>query len=147
MGVSRSLIPALFLTCCAASSTAQSPAPPKIRFSTPPLKDQIPTPTYRLHSSSELQFLQGGAAPEQLQTSPNFKVPRLLDQPAPNRSMSLMTSHVGNPVNLNQRCYTLRQYQFEQVDPKSDVTRLKDYTACQPAGKIRLRGATVTPSH
>lgn len=146
MRFSRLLIPAQFIIFCAASSIAQAPASPQNRPSAP-LKDQIPTPTYRLHSSSELQFLQGGAAPEQLQTSPNFKVPRLLDQPAPNRSMSPMTSRLGNPANLNQRCYTLRQYQFEQVDPKSDVTRLKDYTACQPAGKIRLRGATVTPSH
>ena len=146
MRFSRLLIPAQFIIFCAASSIAQSPASSQNRSSAP-LKDQIPTPTYRLHSSSELQFLQGGGPPEADQHSFKFRAPRLLDGSPTLRSGTALTSTLGDPVNLNQRCYTLRQYQFEQVDPKSDVTRLKDYTACQPAGKIRLRGATVAPSH
>ena len=40
-----------------------------------------------------------------------------------------------------QRCYTVREYQFSQADSGSDVTTFKDYTACQPASGVRLKGA------
>jgi hypothetical protein len=42
-----------------------------------------------------------------------------------------------------QRCYTVREYQFSQADSGSDVTTFKDYTACQPASGVRLKGATL----
>ena len=42
-----------------------------------------------------------------------------------------------------QRCYTVREYQFSQADSGSDVTTFKDYTACQPARGVRLKGATL----
>ena len=83
----------------------------------PPQLPKGKVPIYRLHNNAQVTFLKP-------------------DSP-----------EVAGAVANSQRCYTLRQYQFEQVDPKSDVTRLKDYTACQPAGTIRLRGATVAPSH
>jgi hypothetical protein len=42
-----------------------------------------------------------------------------------------------------QRCYTVREYQFSQADSGSDVTTFKDYTACEPASGVRLKGATL----
>jgi hypothetical protein len=53
---------------------------------------------------------------------------------------------VANAPVDGQRCYALRQYQFEQVDPQSDVTRFKNYSACQSAGQYRLKGAIVVPA-
>ncbi len=116
MGVSRSLIPSLTVILCAATCVAQSSAPQQERSSPPPLPRDT-VPVYRLHDHAQVTFLK----PD----SPEV---------------------AGVLANNSQRCYTLRQYQFEQVDPQSDVTRLRDYTACQPAGKIRLRGAIVSPS-
>jgi len=82
----------------------------------PPALPKIQVPVYRLHSHPQMTLLKP-------------------DSP-----------EIAGAVAGSQRCYTLRQYQFEQVDPKSDVTRFKGYAACQAPGRIRLKGATVNPS-
>jgi len=99
-----------------ASSVVAQSVPSQQQETTPPALPKAQVPVYRLHNHAEVTFLKP-------------------DSP-----------EIAGAVANSQRCYTLRQYQFEQVDPKSDVTRLKDYTACQPAGKIRLKGAIVNPS-
>jgi hypothetical protein len=140
MRFSRLLLSSLFVTLCAAPSVAQSAASPQDRFSSSPLLNGQ-APSYRLHSHSVVPFLKDGTALGEVQASPNFKVPNLMDQPAPSRSWTILTGKLSTPPPLSQRCYTLRQYQFEQVDPRSDATRFKDYSACQPSGQVHLKGA------
>ena len=136
MGCSRLLTSALFVSLCAAPGTAQDGFSPS-----PALKGHVPVPVYRMHSRPEVPFMQGGVAIEPKQVSPD-----LLGGPAANRSWTVLTGKLTAPPLLSQRCYTLREYQFEQEDPRSDVTRLKNYSVCQPSGRVRLKGAIVSPS-
>jgi hypothetical protein len=134
MGCSRLLISALFVSLCAAPGRSQDGFSPS-----PVLKGQVPV--YRMHSRTELPFMQGGVATEPMQVSPD-----LLGQAAANRSWTVLTGKLTAPPLLSQRCYTLREYQFEQEDPRSDVTRLKNYSVCQPSGRVRLKVAIISPS-
>ena len=42
----------------------------------------------------------------------------------------------------DERCYAIRSYRFSRVAPESDATRLSGYSTCEPAGQVRLKGAT-----
>ena len=41
----------------------------------------------------------------------------------------------------NDVCYTVREYTFTRDNPKSDATRIKDYSACSPASNFHLKAA------
>ena len=145
MRFSRLLLPSLLVILCAAPGVTQSVVSPQNRFSSSPLLNgQIPA--YSLHNRWVVPFLKGGSTPKKLQASPEIKVPNLLHQAATNRSVTVLTGKLNHPPTLAQRCYTLRQYQFEQEDPRSDATRFKDFSVCQPAATVHLKGATVSPT-
>jgi hypothetical protein len=42
----------------------------------------------------------------------------------------------------DERCYAIRGYRFSRVAPESDATRLVGSSTCEPAGQVRLKGAT-----
>jgi hypothetical protein len=42
----------------------------------------------------------------------------------------------------DERCYAIRDYRFSRVAPESDATRLVGSSTCEPAGQVRLKGAT-----
>lgn len=44
-------------------------------------------------------------------------------------------------------CLKLRTYVVQRVDPRSDVTRLRSYSTCQPAWKFETRNAVQHETH
>jgi hypothetical protein len=42
----------------------------------------------------------------------------------------------------DERCYAIRGYRFSRVAPESDATKLSGSSTCEPAGQVRLKGAT-----
>ena len=152
MRLPRFLSISLLISMGIAAGVAQSAQSPRYHtptalpnpFATQPLPgSRIPPPSFFAQNPNAKEGSIRGLNPRTLKR-PNPFVYRPNDLYAMEAPRGPVLLAIPEPqiAHNDERCYTIRDYQFSRVAPESDATRLVGSSTCEPAGQVRLKGAT-----
>jgi len=151
MRLPRFLSISLLISMGIAAGVAQSAQPPRYHaptalpnpFATQPLPgSRIPPPNSAQNPSAKEGSIRGLNPRTLKRLNPFVYDPNDLYALEAPQGPALLAIPEPQIAHNDERCFAIRDYRFSRVAPESDATRLSGSSTCEPAGQVRLKGAT-----